>query len=554
MKKIILISLIFTFTYSFIAAAHRSMAKLPRYGDKIIVQYKDNITSNDINLFKNKHNVDLRDKQDMITLIENIHHLTRAKKYLTNLPFSVYQLQAADKNNLENIVKDINSENIVLFAQPDHFVYALYTPQAGPNDTFYQQGCQWGFSQIQADTAFNAGLIDPNKNKTIIVAVLDTGLLSSHPDMLGRITNGANMVTPSASTNDDNIDSSEPIYGHGTHVAGIIAANTNNGTGIAGTAYLNSTWAAKILVMPVKVLYFDGNGEESDIISGIYWAVNNGAKVLNCSFGEPQGSDALQNAINYAYNQGCINVAAAGNGDENNNPINTSYPAAYPNVIAVAATDQNDQPAPWSNYGKIDVAAPGVSIMSCNTNGSYDGSYSEINFSCDGIEMDGTSFSTPFVSGLAALLLLKYDDKTPDQIINIIEQSADDVYTAGYDNRTGWGRINVYRALSGNLNTPSSTSGITTYNWPNPFSPTKNGFTNITFIMQAPANVKIEIYDGGGNLVWSQDLQSSNVAMGYNFVHWNGTNSSGKQVANGTYFYLVKSQNTYGKNKIAVLY
>src|SRR5271157_5131165 len=114
MKKIILIILICSLTYSFISAGHRSIESRPRYSDKIIVQYRENITGDDINLFNQKHNINLQGKQEMITYIENAHHLARIKKYLTNLPFSVYQLTAADKNNLESIVKDISSENIVL--------------------------------------------------------------------------------------------------------------------------------------------------------------------------------------------------------------------------------------------------------------------------------------------------------------------------------------------------------------------------------------------------------------------------------------------------------
>jgi len=555
MKKIIMLGMIGSLIFSIIYAKPRITANKPKYGDRIIVQYKENISSDDISAFKNMHGFELQDKESMISYIENTHHLTKIKKSINNVPFVVYQLQAQDKANIESIAKEISTESAVLFAHPDHYMYAF----AYPNDTYYQDGCQWGFSKVQADTAYNAGLINTNKNKVVIVADLDTGILLTpqiHEDLAGRTINGINIIDTSIPPNDDDVGGGD--LGHGTHVAGIIAANTNNGLGIAGAAYMNSSWTAKVLLMPVKVLDNTGSGYESDIISGMNWAVSNGANVINMSLGEDQGDDALQTAVNAAFSQGCVLVAAAGNGDEYGNPEQTSYPAAYPNVIAVAATDRYDQVASFSNYGKIDVSAPGISIMSCDASGpsAFSGSYNDdYNYShCDSVEMDGTSFATPFVSGLAALLFLKYDNITPDQIINIIEQTAD-ILGGGYNVHTGWGRINVYRALSGNINTPGVTgTQIKTYNWPNPFSPTNDGFTRITFVIANPAPVSIKVYDGGGYLVWSDNIDTNNVSTGYNFVQWNGINSGGKKVANGTYFYTVQSQGTYGKNKIEVLY
>jgi subtilisin family serine protease len=306
---------------------------------------------------------------------------------------------------------------------------------------------------------------------------------------------------------------------------------------MAGTAYRNATWTAKVLIMPVKVLAWDGSGLDSDIFSGAVWAVDHGANVLNMSFGGVDGSDTMQAAVNYAYNNGCICVAAAGNDGST-----VWYPAAYSTVISVAATDSNDQRASFSNFGKIDVSAPGVDIWSCNNVPS-------VPYSSE----DGTSFSSPHVAGLAALIVMKYPGISPDQAVKLIEQTSDTLNANGYDQYTGWGRINVLRALSSPQNF-SRAAAVNTYNWPNPFSPENDMFTNITFVAPSPQNVSVIIYDGGGNVVWRASLPAASVPAGQNIIKWNGVNSSGRSVANGTYFYVLKAGGSTGKNKIMVIH
>ncbi|MCX7698046.1 MAG: S8 family serine peptidase, partial [Candidatus Goldbacteria bacterium] len=362
-----------------------------------------------------------------------------------------------------------------------------------------------------------------------------TGIRTTHNDLRGLTITGYNALNPALPPDDDSSDG-----GHGTHVAGIISAETNNNSiisfSMAGAAYTHSSWTAKVLLMPIKVLDSKGDGYDSDVYAGVKWAVDHGAKVINYSFGSYDPSPVLQNAVNYAFLRGCINVAAAGN-----DSINAYYPASYSNVISVASCDENDLRSNFSNYGKIDVTAPGENILS--TGNLSDNDYSE---------MSGTSFAAPFVSALAALLLLKYDTLDPVTIRRLIEQTADDIGASGYDKYTGWGRINFVRAFKQNFNPIAKI--INTYSWPNPFSPEMDLFTNITFIADEPSDVTVIIYDAAGDTVWKKDIDISDINIGQNFIRWDGKNQNGKMVGSGTYFYVLKTKRSVDRNKIVVLH
>jgi subtilisin family serine protease len=219
------------------------------------------------------------------------------------------------------------------------------------------------------------------------------------------------------------------------------------------------------------------------------------------------------------------------------------YPASYTNVISVGSLNSTDQKSDFSTYGKVDVSAPGEDILSTKSSLGTAYGYDYGN---------GTSFAAPFVSALAAHLLLINQGASPQRIRDIIEHTADDVGSTGYDNQTGWGRVNFVKALSNGV--VIQANNLKTYNWPNPFSPDKDLFTNITFVIVSPQDVKIEIFDGGGTRVWHKDIDGKDVRYGYNTITWDARNMSGTRVANGTYFYVVKAGSTTGKNKISVLY
>ena len=214
-------------------------------------------------------------------------------------------------------------------------------------------------------------------------------------------------------------------FGHGTHVAGIAAAATNNGIGIAGIS-----WGAR--VMPVKVLDQYGNGWYSDIADGIVYAADNGAKIINLSLGGAAASQTLCQAAAYAQQKGALLVAAAGNAG-----AAVLYPAACDGVLAVAATDRSDQRASFSNYGpEVDLAAPGVDIYS--TWPWLDGYFTK----------SGTSMAAPHVSGVAALVWSRWPEWTNMAVSRRITETAVDVDAAGWDPYTGWGRLDAAAALA----------------------------------------------------------------------------------------------------------
>ncbi|MBP7792042.1 MAG: S8 family serine peptidase [Candidatus Goldbacteria bacterium] len=526
----------FIFFYCFAFCDARQIKDNPSFDDKILVEYKSDFNENDKNQFYDLYNVKPDSLQRAVEYLKINYELSEMPSKLNGIPFIRYKVK--NRDNVINTVEKLKKLSFVRYAQPDYIRSALYTPiipPAGPNDWFYQNGEQYGFNLVKADQAFTWGFINPDENRTVIVAILDTGARVTHQDFTGMITTGYNVLNPENPPDDDGIDG-----GHGTHVAGIISARTNDNLmhppkTMAGAAYTHSSWTAKVLLMPIKVLASNGDGYDSDVYAGVKWAVDNGARVLNYSFGGYDPSQVLQNAINYAAEHDCINVGAAGN-----DSINAYYPASYSNVISVASCDKNDARSYFSNYGKIDVTAPGENILSTGNVSDYDYSSG-----------DGTSFSAPYVSALAAMLMLKYDSASPEIIRKLIEQTADDIDAAGYDKYTGWGRINFVKAFARNFNVAQE---IATYNWPNPFSPEGDIYTNITFVINEAADVKITIFDAAGDVVWKKDVSASEITPGYNYIRWDGKNLKGKTVANGTYFYVVKSQSTNGKNKILVLH
>jgi subtilisin family serine protease len=237
-----------------------------------------------------------------------------------------------------------------------------------PNDTLWQE--QWGPRRVRAPRAWDA----TRGSSSVVVAVVDTGVDYGHPDLQELFVPGFDFVNNDADPRDD--------HGHGTAVAGVIAARTQNHEGQAGMCW-------KCSVMPVKVLDRNGSGPTSTIAAGIVWAVNHGARVINLSLGGAGTTQALQDAVVFAASQGAVVVAAAGNSGSSTK----FYPAAYADALSVAASTSSDNLYDWSNRGLdwVQVAAPG-----CNVAPVRGGGYG--NF-C------GTSSATPIVSGIAALAL-----------------------------------------------------------------------------------------------------------------------------------------------------
>ncbi|MFA4815566.1 MAG: S8 family peptidase, partial [Candidatus Gracilibacteria bacterium] len=246
---------------------------------------------------------------------------------------------------------------------------------------------------------------------------------NKHPDLLANVKGGVNTINPFKSWNDDN--------GHGSHVAGIVAAR-NNTSGVVGVGPAADLYA-------VKVLNAAGSGYLSDVIEGIQWAMANGMQVINMSLGTGSNIQSFHDAVIAAKNAGVVVVAAAGNSGGS-----VIYPAAYSEAIAVSATDRNNVIASWSSRGpEIDLAAPGVSIYSTYKGTGY-------------ATLSGTSMAAPHVAGSAALVLNTpvggYDVNLngkwdPDEVQKKLQDRAVDLGNTGFDNLSGWGLVNAYSAV-----------------------------------------------------------------------------------------------------------
>lgn len=284
----------------------------------------------------------------------------------------------------------------------------LRLPYYAANDPAFVDGFQWDLPRIGAPAAWNRTVGVGSR-----IAIVDTGIDGDHPDLDGKIVAQRDMV-------DNDVVAEDDRAGHGTHVAGTVGAETNNGAGVAAVCP-----ACKLLVAKSgdsRVLY------DSDIVQGIYWSVNNRAKAINLSLGSQGNSRILEHAVNYAWGHGVVVVAAAGN----ENTGRPSYPAAYRNVISVSATDLQNRRARFSNYGKIDVAAPGVRILSTVPGGGYD-------------IKAGTSMASPHVAALAGLLAAQ--GRSAPEIRRRIQSTATDLGAEGKDRLFGWGLINANRAV-----------------------------------------------------------------------------------------------------------
>jgi thermitase len=288
----------------------------------------------------------------------------------------------------------------VLFVEPNYIVSA--SADYLPNDPLYSPNIddplgQWAPLQIQAPAAWGSGVTGSN---SVVLAVIDSGVDSAHPDLAGRLMAGYDFYQDDAIPQDE--------CGHGTHVTGIAAANGDNGIGIAGI-----DWGAQVL--PVRVLGPDCSGPVSAVAAGIVWAVDkHGADVINLSLGMVSPSRLLEYATYYAYQRGAAIFAAAGN--SGTTPI--LYPAAYPWIMAIGATNSSGLRSSASNYGdQLDLMAPGVNILSTfPTSESSPYGY-----------LTGTSMAAAHASGAGALLASQAVFDTPLKIYNALTGTALDM-------------------------------------------------------------------------------------------------------------------------------
>ncbi len=375
-----------------------------------------------------------------------------------------YVITLKQKSDINQAMQDLKQQsNIVKAVQPNYYMHSF---SVIPNDTYFST-LQWNLQKIDMPDAW--GITEGSNNVT--VAVIDSGVDYNNPDFAGStIIKGENFITGTMDPMDD--------FGHGTHIAGIIAATSNNNLGISGI-----DWKVKLLA--IKVIDSNGQGSTSNVLAGIQQAVTDGAKVINLSLGD--GSDAspnpcssdqvLQDTINSAAQAGVLVVVAAGNGTYNpqtkqtiiSNSENVS-PASCNNVLTVGATDRNDNRASYSDYGSnVAISAPGGDISS--TLNAADGILSlkasqcsptgeicppNLVYNTNYLFSQGTSMAAPHVAGVAALILAENPNLSIQQIRNCLVNNADPVHTASQ--YPIGPRLNAYKALLACA--PSVTPGI----------------------------------------------------------------------------------------------
>lgn len=471
-------------------------------------------------------------------------------------PAGIALLQFAPGTNLEAARQELSSLRGVQYAEPNYYVYA--DTESSPIKVGNVTSCD-----ISA-----ARLVPSASVQDVIVGVLDTGVDYRHQDLSAHMWHNFGEVPGNGRDDDGNgyIDdvygydfcnysrgggSSDPIdsYGHGTHVAGIVLSAANS-----QREFICKDINVKI--MALKFLDANGRGTQYDAACAFYYAADNGARVINCSWGYFASSVSLFNAVDYAVRKGVIIVASSGN----NNWDYEQYPACFPHVLSVGAIDNNGKRAYFSNYGDyLFISAPGVDILSTYPGNAY-------------AKMTGTSQASPYVAGVVAMLQAT-SALSNDQLLLTMKSSAIDMTDpdgsgatlSGWDRLSGWGKVNPYGSLvaalgsqvvvaNKPLNSAAGLSLLKVLNYPNPAKVyTEFGFE----VGNQPANVSITVYDLYGKKV--RALQAFPYSQGvYSKRAWDLTDENGQDVPNGTYLYVVKAVAPDGssatqKQKLAVL-
>jgi subtilisin family serine protease len=378
-----------------------------------------------------------------------------ARKMSPSLPYGLQKISLPAGKSLRDALAELNSNPDVIYAEPNYIARKSQLP----NDTRFSE--QWGLTAISAQQAWDI----TTGNSSVIVATLDTGIDYRHPDLIDNLwVNGAEIANNGIDDDGDGII--DDVYGivinggvvsgnpmdddtadtHGTHVAGIIGAAGNNTVGVSGVNWRVKLMAVKFLHGPL------GEGDLADAVIGMAYAVNHGAKVINCSFEVPGSSRALSDAIADADKQGVLIVSAAGNSGNNiDNGVVVPASIRTANNIAVAATTQNDTLPSWSNYGQrsVDLAAPGGM-----NSGDPTGILSTVTLFDKNTKQflryrttAGTSMAAPFVSGVAALVWGVYPDLSHHQVRARIMNGVDKIASLKTSTITG-GRLNALGALT----------------------------------------------------------------------------------------------------------
>ncbi|MFH1198699.1 MAG: S8 family serine peptidase [Candidatus Omnitrophota bacterium] len=460
--------------------------------DKDSKEYKDYLAK--IEKEKEDLNKQIKAKEDLIAKLEERQKRAPEDAVAPKLD-NILILKAEDKNmDVAQMVSDYSANPNVEYAEPNYIARTQVFPQTLPDDAYvnpskdgvtWSKGTwaqsyedMWGLKKIQADKAWGITrgeyVSGSNVGKSVVVAVIDSGVDYTHPDLTANMWINPGEIPGNRIDDDGNgyiddvygfdfhnsrdvdgdtyydgpndINDADPMdgHGHGTHVAGTIAAIGNNGIGVIGVA-------PRVKIMALKGLgdgLSDG-GSYSSLANAVYYATDMCADVLNNSWGGEGNSKMIIDAFHYAYAYGCVVVAAAGNDNMNAQDFE---PANIDTAITVAASTENDQKCSFSNYGsKIDVSAPGgmsniLSTMSDNSNLAK--ALPSAKVSSGYYRLQGTSMACPHVSGVAALILAKNPNFTNEEARQALRISADDIGAVGFDYLYGFGRINALKAVN----------------------------------------------------------------------------------------------------------
>ena len=311
----------------------------------------------------------------------------------------------------QNFIDAVTGKDGIKYAEVNETLETQYTP----NDP--QFGDQYAPQQVQSDDAWDTTLGDSN----VLISIVDTGVQYDHEDLSGNF--GSDKGYDFVDNDDDPYPDVESDEYHGTHVSGCAAAVVDNGTGVAGQG--NSS------LISARSLDESGSGSTSDIADAVEWSADQGADIINLSLGGGGYSDTMKNAVSYAYDNGSLPIAAAGNDGQNS----VSYPAAYSECVAISAVDSSENLASFSNYGdEIELCAPGVDVLSTTTDarGSYE-------------KLSGTSMATPVTSGVAGLTLARWDLSNAD-LRSHLKNTAKDIGLSS--DKQGSGQVNAYNAVT----------------------------------------------------------------------------------------------------------
>lgn len=355
-----------------------------------------------------------------------------------------------------------------LLAKNPHLKFAerdmIVRPAGTANDTYFPS--EWHLSKIGAPTAW-----DSSNGSGVTVAIIDTGVQSTHPDLAGQLVAGWNFY--------DNNSNTEDVHGHGTRVAGIAAAATNNGVGVASVA-------GGARIMPLRVADANGSASYSRIASALTYAADHDARVANLSFYACEGSSSAVSAAQYMKNKGGLVTTSAGNyaQEETTPPSDT--------MITVSATDGNDALASFSSYGSyVDVSAPGAGIYSTNWGSSYSSG-------------SGTSYSAPVTAGVVALMMAANPSLGPADVQNLLYSTAKDLGASGRDKYFGYGRVDAAAAVAAAVSATARDTSAPSVGITSPSSGTTvKGLVSVA--VSASDNVgvsRVDLY-ANGNLIAS---------------------------------------------------